>query len=416
MDDLRAATAAVMRAQPNYSAGQGRASTVLSTVARHYPGLEKALDGLLSVFGSMALGGRTKPLSLIFETVSGYGKTAVVQMAFPLQGRGLDQFVYRSDKFTPKSFVSHAANVKRTTLSSVDLLPRLSNKVLLTKELAPIFRGREDDLRENFSTLISVLDGKGFTSDSGTHGRRGYQQPILFNWIGATTPLPASTHRLMSQLGTRLLFYEVAAVAPTEDELVAYAQRDEAEAAEKESQRAVNGLLLAMFQAHPVNSVAPNSIGIADHLMRDLVRWAQFLVAARAEMHFEKDISNWEPVAAMPPEGPWKVVNYFKDLARGRAIVHDRTEVDSADIGLLGHVAVSSMPGHLRPVVRKLREVSQIATPAVEGLCRVTAPTARSYLKQLDLLGIVQVTKGSPSSNQPDTAEFTPLYRWLGNP
>jgi len=113
---------------------------------------------------------------------------------------------YRSDKFTPKAFVTHAANIKKDELAQIDLLPKLNGKVLLTKELAPLFRGREEDLKDNFSILISVLDGKGFTSDSGTHGRRGYSEPVLFNWIGATTPLPPSTHRLMSQLGTRLCF------------------------------------------------------------------------------------------------------------------------------------------------------------------------------------------------------------------
>jgi hypothetical protein len=66
--------------------------------------------------------------------------------------------------------------------------------VLLTKELAPIFGAREDELRDNIATLISVLDGEGFISDSGMRGRRGYEEAIIFNWIGATTPLNARVH------------------------------------------------------------------------------------------------------------------------------------------------------------------------------------------------------------------------------
>ena len=147
-----------------------------STVAHYYPELLPAVNACMAVFGAMALAGRTKPLSLIFEAPSGFGKTATVQMAFPVPGLGLDQYVYRSDKFTPRAFVTHAANVKKDELAKMDLLPKLHGKVLLTKELAPIFRGREDDLKENFSILISVLDGKGFTSDSGTQGRRGYSR------------------------------------------------------------------------------------------------------------------------------------------------------------------------------------------------------------------------------------------------
>jgi hypothetical protein len=391
-------------------------------VAWHYPGLEGALSACTAVFGAMALAGRTKPLSLIFETGSGYGKTAVLQMAFPLRGvsiptcDSLDQYVYRSDKFTPKAFVSHAANVKRANLAAVDLLPRLQRKVLITKELAPIFRGREEELKENFSILISVLDGKGFTSDSGTHGQRGYQESILFNWIGATTPLPASTHRLMSQLGTRLLFYEVPAIAPNTQDLLAYAEKDQAETAEKECQRAVNEFLVEFFKRHPVGSVPVDSIVFPKPLLSLLVQLAEFLAAARAEVCFERIGTNWEPVAAMQPEGPWKIVDYFKELARGHALIHGRTTSDQSDLDLVGRVAISSIPGHLRPIVRGLMARGCVDTPAVTALCRVTYPTARSYLRQLELLGIVQLTKGAPESNQPDTAALASAFAWLRAP
>ncbi len=96
-------------------------------------------------------------------------------MAFPLKGRELEKHVYRSDKFTPKAFVSHAASVSAAGSSSQDrLAPKAGlRQILITKEMAPIFRGREEELKESFSMLISVLDGKGFTSDTGMRGQRG---------------------------------------------------------------------------------------------------------------------------------------------------------------------------------------------------------------------------------------------------
>lgn len=174
-------------------------------VRAHYNGLLPAVECGLAVFGTMPLSGRTRPLSVIFETTSGYGKSAVTQMFFPLAGTGLDKYAYRCDKFTPKAFVSHAANVSKDKLSEIDLLPQLRNKVLVTKELAPIFRGRDDELKETFSILIAVLDGKGFSSNSGVQGKRGYEENIVFNWLGATTPLRRDTHRLMYQLGTSVV-------------------------------------------------------------------------------------------------------------------------------------------------------------------------------------------------------------------
>ena len=85
---------------------------VEETLGRFYPELIPTIKAGLAVFGAMALSDRTKPLSLILEGTSGFGKTAVIQMVFPLPGLGLDEYAYRSDKFTPRAFVSHAANVK----------------------------------------------------------------------------------------------------------------------------------------------------------------------------------------------------------------------------------------------------------------------------------------------------------------
>jgi hypothetical protein len=378
-----------------------------ATIRKHYPALVTSVHAMLAVFASMSVHGRTKPLSLIFETPSGYGKTAVLQMAFPGHEESpLAKLVYRSDKFTPRSFVSHAANVKLADMPKLDLLPRLENKVLITKELAPILRGRLEDLQENFSILISVLDGKGFISDSGMHGQRGYDRPILFNWIGATTPLPAATHRLMSQLGTRLLFFEVPAIPPTLKELKDYLSDADPDAAERECQRAVNVFLASFFHHNPIASIDPASIEFPEDLQEELVRWVSFLVTARAEILFEDD----KPIAASPTEGPWKVVNYFKQLAFGHALIHGRRTIESPDIAFIGDVAISSTPGHLRKIIRALRTVNSVDTAMATRLCEVTSPTARNYLTELQLVGIADLTKGPADIY---TASLRDEYRWL---
>ncbi|MGA2857323.1 MAG: hypothetical protein ABSE40_10660 [Candidatus Sulfotelmatobacter sp.] len=381
-------------------------------VRTYYPALRQSVKCSLSVFGAMAIAGRTKPLSVIFEAPSGYGKTAVVQMFFPLPDGQLERLAYRSDKFTPKSFVSHAANVPKEKLSDLDMLPRVENKVLVTKDLAPIFRGRTEELTDNFSILISVLDGKGFTSDSGMRGRRGYPRPILFNWIGATTPLPPETHRLMSQLGTRLLFYEVPAVAPSESELLAYAQHEEAGPAEVACQMAVNEFLLQFFGLHPVASVPPESVVIPGHLLEELVRWAKFVAQGRREIRYEKS-GSWEPIAALQPEGAHKLINYFKDLARGHALIHNRKQVNQVDLELIAHVAISSIPGHLRPIVRELRLAEDVDTNCCMMRCCVSDTSARRYMKELELLGIAQLAHGSPKTNEPNRITLAKSFQWL---
>jgi hypothetical protein len=389
-------------------------------VSQYYPALLESVHACLAVCGTMALAGRTKPLSLILETASGYGKSAVLQMLFPVTGadkekKGVEQYIYRSDKFSPKAFVSHVANVKSKELSAIDLLPKLKNKVLVTKELAPIFRGREEEMQENFATLIAVLDGQGFTSDSGTRGKRGYEEAILFNWLGATTPVPPKTHRMMSQLGTRLLFYEVPAVELSEEELIQYCAHDEANEAEKECHQAVNEFLLKFFKHRPIGKLPPSEIRIPEAHVTAIVRWAKLVTHGRAEIKCEQIERVWEPVAAGRPEGPFKVINYFKELCRGHALIHGRMEVDKSDIALIGEVAISSIPGHLRPIIRLLRTSETIDTAQVATLCKVSAPTARRSLEELSLLGITTLKRGSTLSNAPHKVTLSPGFQWLRN-
>ena len=263
----------------------------------------------------MALKHRKKPLSLVLETPSGYGKTTAIVWLFPIPGLGTEKYFYRSDNFTPKAFVSHASGTT-TALKDIDMLPRIRDKVLLTKELAPIFRGRNEELQDRFSILIGVLDGMGLVSDTGMQGQRGYSEQHVFNWIGATTPVPRATHRLMSQLGTRLLFWEVPVKQPTEAELIIFAERDDFEEADDRCRTLANEFVAEFFTRHPIGSVEPETITFPTELLEKLVRWAQLLVAGRAPVQYELD-GSWKPVSAGVPEGPYKVIKYFKELARG---------------------------------------------------------------------------------------------------
>jgi len=378
-----------------------------------YPGLGPTVRACLAVCAAMSLRGRARPLSLILEGVSGLGKTAVVQMFMPRANPELKKWIYRSDDFTAKSFVSHAANVKKEDLEQIDLLPKLRNRVLLTKELAPIFHGNEEKLIERFAMLISILDGEGFTSDSGMRGRRGYEEPIMFNWIGATTPLPARTHRMMSQLGTRFLFYEVPTLELTDEELLEYARDGKSDEGARRCNAAINHFLCDFFKLHPVGSVDPQLITFPEALLCEVTRWARLLVKGRAQINRENDFSGSVPVSAAPAEGPWRVVDYFKDLALGNALIDGRTEVIDLDLELVAYVAISSLPGHLRPVVRRLRTVESVSSSDCEGLCRVSRPTARKRLRELELLGIVERISGCPETNQPDSVRLAEQFAWL---
>jgi hypothetical protein len=268
-------------------------------------------------------------------------------------------------------------------------------------------------LQDRFSILIGVLDGMGLLSDTGMQGQRGYGSEHVFNWIGATTPVPRSTHRLMSQLGTRLLFWEVPIKQPTQAELLEFAERDDSDLGDERCRELANDFVADFFTRHPIGSIEPESIRFPQEQLEQLVRWAQFLVKGRSAIHYEED-GSWKPIAAGTPEGPWKVVKYFKELARGHALIEERFEVNETDLALVAHTALSSVPGHLRPMIGELRRTATLDTSTCKRVCGVSSPTARNYMAELVLVGIAEYEqKGSPASNGCDVIELAPAFKWL---
>lgn len=370
-------------------------SPVERAFKRYYPQLLPALKVSLAVCAGLVFKDKTKPISLILENPSGRGKSTVIETFFPqlppksgTQSK-MHKYVYRTDSFTPKAFVTNAANMTEAQRQKVDLLPKLENKLLLTKELAPIFRGQENDLLEMFKVLIPVLDGKGHMTDTGL-ASRGYARPIVFNWLGATTPLPRKAFKMMSQLGTRLLFYETPIVDFSERDLIAYALRNDSAVAADSCNREVNHFVIKFFGQRAPRSVGSDSVTIDDATLRQIVNLALFLVQTRAEVSYERRDRSWEPVAVHPSEGPHKVINYFMEIARAHAMISARGEVNEDDLSQIRHIAISSTPNHLRPMIWELATKGEVDTSTGAKLCHVSDTTiSERYSKELELLGVV---------------------------
>src|SRR5262245_5954927 len=104
------------------------AGHVLATIEEYFPSLGPAVHGELAVIASLFLKDNANPVALIYVGPPSSTKTTVADII------GDHPITYRSDNFTPAAFVSHAANVSSQALASVDLLPRIRHKVLLTPE------------------------------------------------------------------------------------------------------------------------------------------------------------------------------------------------------------------------------------------------------------------------------------------
>lgn len=379
-------------------------------VRQHYrEELWQAIKVALGVIASLSLSKRDHCQVLVFEGPSGQGKSIVIRVIMP-DRESTKRFLVRVDDFTPASFVSHAANRSRNQLEKIDLLPKIKGKVMLTKELAPLFRDEEKELRQNFARLTSVLDGDGYTTQSGTQGTRGYVGRFLFNWIGATTPIPERTHKVMAQLGNRLLIHEIAGEEYSEEDLMEFAKHYGTSDAVGECRSIVNDFIEAHFQRHPVESVDPESIAIPNELLLELVRYAQLIAQGRVEV----EIHDWGVLETGTPEGPQRIVLLLLTLVRGLALVNGRSSVTADDLALVRHIAFSSVPLKRRGVLRALLASGGELDSSQVGVALDTSrPTAISRMKELGAAGIGVYIEGEATSSTPAKIVLGNEWKWL---
>jgi hypothetical protein len=384
---------------------------VQHTFEQHFPGLWPAVDLGLSVCATLLLADNANPVAVIYVGGPSSSKTTVADMFadHPL--------TYVSDNFTPAAFVSHAANVSRTELDKVDLLPRIQHKVLITPEMAPVFRGKEDELAKRFAILTRVLDGQGLQTDSGTHGQRGYRGDYLFAWLGCTTPFEDKVWRVMAQLGSRLFFLLMD--SPQEvtvedliasDEEVPYKERLMA------CKAAVHQYLTDLLQATGVRGVTWPSTQDPRPLREWIARLATVLAAMRSEPVREVETA-WghSEYTSAKPEQPRRAYAVLRNLARGHALVHGRQHLSEGDLPLVAQVAVSSMPSECALVFRALVQRKEMTLGQVQAALGVkSAETARGVMEDLERRGVMEYIRAG--AGKAAIVRFRPEWAWCTSP
>lgn len=174
---------------------------VEAVVKRELPDCWHPLEACLSIIGATVLKDVDHCIGLIFVGSPGGRKSTTLELL------GSKEPFYLEHRFTPASFVSHSATATEDELKEIDLLPRIRHKIVVIPELAPTFSQRQEDLENNIATLTAVMDGRGYSSDSGVHGRRGYQGDYRFGMIAATTPLQHKDWQALGKLSSRWIFY-----------------------------------------------------------------------------------------------------------------------------------------------------------------------------------------------------------------
>lgn len=304
-------------------------SDVQKVVEQHFPELWPGVEAGLATVATLLLEDNVNPPAVIYLGPPASGKSTVLDM---FVGHPL---IYRSDKFTPAAFVSHKADVKKKELrEKIDLLPRIKHKCLLTREMAPVFAGKDTELRDRLATMTAVLDGKGYTWDSGSQGQRGYEEPHLFAWLGASTPLTQQVWSVMGNMGSRLFFWPMdQKKRPTVDDLVETLRGVPYDEKLEECKKIVHKFLTSLFGPEPekaVKTVKWNRKGDDPGVLKWIAQLAKLLAILRGG------------------EEEFRALTVLYNFARGLAYIRERQQVTIEDIPRVAQLAIGSVPERLR--------------------------------------------------------------------
>ena len=179
---------------PNYSPARllEKYECLKRVTLTNIPKLWPALEFALSVKSILNIKNCNLPFAGILLGPASSLKTVSIELF-----RGPNNTFY-TDNFSAKAFVSHNSAVSKDKLKEIDMLPKIKNKFFLTPELAPTFAQREEELIQTLGIMTRILDGHGYESDTGAQGHRGYNEEIMFTWLGAAVDIPPKVHKQLS--------------------------------------------------------------------------------------------------------------------------------------------------------------------------------------------------------------------------
>jgi hypothetical protein len=326
----------------NFDAEPTTIEETLDVIEKNFPGMAFPTECCLSFICALLIKDLSNPLGLNLEGAPSSEKTTILSFFY-----GIDKITFKSDSFTPKSFVSHSANVKEKDLENIDLLPKIKNKVFLIPELAPIFGKRKEDLVENLSTLTRIFDGEGLETDSGSRGHRGYSGHYLFIWIGAVVTLPNHVWNVMGKLGQRFLFLKIPDKNKTNESLkgvmtdVSYRKKI------KDCREVIHNYVKDRFNnAESLFNIEWDRRKDNDELRNLIVSLAKILSSLRApiEIYSQEGLEEKYQFRIPIKEEPERAISHLYDIARGHAVACNRDYITMDDARVVIEVALSSCP------------------------------------------------------------------------
>lgn len=357
-------------------------------VRGRFPECLAAAEVGVAVLAQLLITDVRNPFGLVYVDVPSAGKTITLNFFSDLV-----ELIYATDSFTPSSLVSHASNRKKEALEQIDLLPRIRHRMLIVRDLAPIFAERQENLLKNLGVMTRVFDGEGYESDSGVHGKRGYKGDYTFMFLAGSTPIAPRVWRFMGNLGSRLFFLNMRVEDKGEEELSELLIQDDFKQKENECRESTRNLVLSIWNAHQ-GGVVWNKKNDPPELRRIIARSAKLLAHLRGAVNVwsedESEKSKHHHTNTVV-EKPTRINQLLYNLARGHALACGRTQLGPEDMWPVIEVAINSAQyNRIRLFDALIANGGKVSTTLIERSIGCSNPTALKEIETFRILGIVE--------------------------
>lgn len=383
-----------------------RYSDLKQTIKEHFPELWETVEIELAVKSILNVKDISLPFACILLGPPSSSKTVGIELL-----RDTPNTFY-TDSFSAKSFVSHNTSVPRDKLQEIDLLPKIKNNLFLSPELSPTFSKKDEELIETLGILIRVLDGKGYESDSGAQGHRGYTGEYMFAWLGAAVEISRRVHKHLSTLGPKLYFYRLSKISKTEDDYIRLLQGENfGDRVQKIKVKMVE--YLEWFDCYPWEDPPNEPKQEEENKIKSVVKieWAkerdekkalEYIVKLAGLLaHLRGTLQTWETrdtqgidYAYTIPiiEERGRAATQLYNLARGHALSQGRNFIIIEDISLVIKVVLSTASIERVKVFDLLLERwGRLSTSQITKALSISKPTARRTMAEFKGLGMVSM-------------------------
>jgi hypothetical protein len=389
------------------------------TIEEHFPGLWKPTEACLSVIALLLISDIVNCFLLVIVGPPACRKTTVLKWFSDTQ------FTYSSDDFTPSSFVSHFASADEKELAKIDLLPRIKGKVLITAELLPIFDAPYETLMHNMAIITRLLDGQGYTSDSGVHGRRGYtgaEGEYVFHWLGAIAFVPHHLWKLLGNMGPRIYFYQFPKEVEKDAKELAKELQEDYKKKTTICKNAVHSYMNYLFNCHPTK-IEWQKEKDSSSACEMISNFALLLCRLRGNVEIghlnesdEESLNYKQPIVEAPHRANQVLYNY----ARGHAVLNGRRHITSEDVILAAKVALNSANTDRVRLFEILINSNGIATTKqLKEQLNCSTPTTIQTMMALKILGLIEIkqtTSGKQGGRPMKIASIKPIFSWILRP